>query len=924
MTTILQYFTGKAKAGASFLLITCVVLLIIENDTAAWESGCNPGDLSVAQGIGNKDFKPEQVSLIKSEIPAEKTGVVKGVIKDERGRALSGASIVVVHTNSGGTTDLNGRYVVNNIKPGSYKLKVTFVSYELVERDITIEPGETPEVNFILKPAAFLIGGIEVLGKSDLLPADIATKTIISGGEIEHYQASSVKDILYLAPGIQKTDNPGLDKSGQATIRGREDDRLSAFGTLIVVDGIPMSNNANMQFEKMTNSTTGVSNMGAGIDIRTIPADNIESIEVIAGLPSVRYGDATEGVINIRTKSGYQPNRLKIKQNPDTKEANLGGGFLSGRNGLNYNLNYALSERDIRKTGDEFSRLTGQVMLTNSFYDNRLVMNHKFSGQQIFDNEEPKGDAYQTKNYNKSFSLGYSGVGKYVFEDGVSGFDYNVYINLRNENSMRSKLVQAEVHITPAGDTVSAYIGKVETKGKEWTAGSRLEWNNLLFTGDIVHKLMFGMDIQYNANTGKGVLVDSVYNYYGYDSGRRSYTFDELPGQILAGLYVEDKITWHFLFDFNLMPGLRYEMYRPFQFSLKGLWGDGDIVNSHQGTFFNPRLSLMVYFSKVNQLRISAGVTSKSPSMNTVFPRPDVYKFRDPVLLKNIYFYFDQGVPDLKGSREEQYEISYDHKLFNLVGASLTAYYRERRQEAQSQSVPNFYIVQSDLINRVYYSNSFSRYQNTGWTIFKGIEFTLRTNNIKPLNMSFELNGAYSFSNASTNGISYDFTPDLTKGQIPNYKIPGSPVDTVLGFIYTPGDKRYERFQLNYYLKYILPSLGLWLTLRAEQLLIDKYQDYNQEPENYSMLTDDGKLTYNFNREVKSKGVKWLFNLNISKSLFKGAEVSFYVNNFPDNPAISLYYVSPYVQAEEIRNPPLFYGIEFSCVLDNLFRRDEL
>jgi outer membrane receptor for ferrienterochelin and colicin len=103
-------------------------------------------------------------------------------------------------------------------------------------------------------------------------------------------------------PGIQRTSNPGLGKLSQVGVRGDESDNLTAFGTLILVDGIPQSNNANMQFERLTGSNSGNSNLGRGVDLRTIPADNINNIEVITGLPSVRYGDVTAGIINVQTR----------------------------------------------------------------------------------------------------------------------------------------------------------------------------------------------------------------------------------------------------------------------------------------------------------------------------------------------------------------------------------------------------------------------------------------------------------------------------------------------------------------------------------------------------------------------------------------------------------------------------------------------
>jgi hypothetical protein len=93
----------------------------------------------------------------------------------------------------------------------------------------------------------------------------------------------------------------------------------------------------------------------------------------------------------------------------------------------------------------------------------------------------------------------------------------------------------------------------------------------------------------------------------------------------------------------------------------------------------------------------------------------------------------------------------------------------------------------------------------------------------------------------------------------------------------------------------------------------------NPEPVDYSLLPPAAKLERDFYISIHPKYVKWLFNLNVSKSLFKGAEVSFYVNNFLDDPAIRSYWIDATTMSDEVRNPDLFYGIEFSMVLDELF-----
>jgi len=876
----------------------------------------NPWDVSYFE------FEPDKIALAKRTRIDEKTGVVKGNIKDDTGAPLFGASIIVRELKIGCSSDAKGNFILKNIKPGDYTIEVTFVGYEKSSKKINIQAGQSLDLKFTLKTSAFLIGGIVVTGQVELLPKDVTTKTTIQSGEIEHYQASSLKDVLDLVPGVQKTDNPGLGKTSQITVRGDESDALSAFGTLVVVDGVPVSNNANLQFEKLTGSKFGISNMGGGADLRMIPADNVESIEVITGLPSVRYGDVSAGVINVKTKIGASPTRLKIKNNPDTREGNLGGGYLIGDNALSFNLNAAQSERAIRVSGDEYLRLTGQTVFSSSFFDNTLSLNNKISFQKIFDEEQPKGDAQQTKNYNRGFELGYSFWGKYKPEDLLSSWDYNAFVTMRRENSMRSALKQSDLRILPNGDTVSTYLGKVETKGIEWTFGTRLEWNNVFYTGNVIHKVMIGTDPQYNVNTGQGVIFDTLFSYYGIESGRRPYSFDTIPGQFLMNIYAEDRMTGHFIFDYGLMLGCRYEMYRPYQFNIKGLWGNGDLVKSHQGTYLNPRASLMIYFSGNSQLRMSAGITSKSPPMSSVYPEESVIKWRNPLDSTTIYFRYDKKALDLKAYRERQYEISYDHKFLNAIGVSLSAYYKKRINEPEAQTVPVFFSTTYNNHQYLFFTDTYSINQNLGWTESKGLEFTFKTAKIHPLNMEFQVVGSYNFIKTGRGGFSFGANPDSSIGQYPNYHVPNLGVDTVYGWTYAPGSRWTDRFQINYYVKYTHPALGLWITLRAEQLVSERYQNDNYAPKDITKLNQTELTNYLFDRELKSKPNKWLFNLNISKSLFTGAEVSFYVNNFLDDPAIRTYYYNPTNTTQETRNPNLTYGLEFSMIIDNLIGRE--
>ncbi|MFN4110636.1 MAG: TonB-dependent receptor, partial [Ignavibacteria bacterium] len=889
------------------------------------------------ENILNQLFKNKEFSFIltdKNEIIIariqkidEETGTIQGTVRDKSGEPLIGANVIIKENRFGAATNKAGKYSILKLKPGKYTIEASFIGYKKETKEVFLRKGEIITVDFYLESTAFYIGAIEVIGTTELIPKDANTKTVISGAEVEHFQASSIGDVLDLVPGVQKTSNPGLSKTSQVAIRGEETDKLSALGTLVMVDGIPISNNANLQFEKWTSGITGPSNVGGGIDLRTIPADNVESIEVIRGLPSVRYGDVTAGVINVKTKTGIQPHRLKIKNNPDTREINLGGGSNLNLAGFSYNLNAAQSERDIRKKGDEYIRLTGQIVFSKDLIDNRLNTNWKLFGQRIFDEEQPKGDVYQTRNYNRGYSLQSAWWGKYTSELGIETINYNAYLNYRRENSMKSRLVQSDLRILPSGDTVSTYLGRVETRGNEWQIGGRLEWERIYLMNDFIHKVLFGSDIQYETNTGEGVLIDTLFNYYGVESGRLPYSFNDIPGQTLLSIYAEDKITGKLELDFTAVVGFRYEMYRPYDFNFKGLWGNGELIKSHQGSFFNPRFNLIAYFSESNQVRLSFGSTTKSPAMSYVYPPPTVLKWRNPIDSSVMFYRPNTRNPELKGYKEWQYEISYDQKIGNLIGASLTAYYKQRKQDPSGQSIPIFYYREINANKYLYYIGEYSIQQNLGWSQSKGVELTLRSSKIKPLNMEFQVVGSYNFIKRGTNAWQYDENPDQSLGRFPNFKVPGIPIDTLYGFVYDASMYWSDRLILNYFVKYTHPNLGLWVTIRAENTIFERRQNYNLIPINFSVITDSTKLatvklSREFDERVKKKPAKWLFNINISKSLFKGAEISFYVNNFLDDPAIYRYQYTydPNAITEEVRNPSLFYGIEFSMIVDELFK----
>ncbi len=263
-------------------------------------------------------------------------------------------------------TDGYGNFILENIEAGIYNIEAVKDGYfKNALFDLKVEKYHTYNVNIrLLKQSGkatneycFMLGGIEVTSvQKDIIPEEATTIRKIGSGEIEHMQASCLGDILTLVPGAEKSKTPGLSKATHFGIRsvatGGEDIKmLESFGTTIIVDGDELSNDANAKQK----GVTGI----YGIDLREIPADNIKSVEVITGIPSVEYGNFANGIIKVETKTGQISPKLKAKISPDTKTASCSGG-LRLKNSI---LDYHFITMDIAKEICERSvmNITGSI-----------------------------------------------------------------------------------------------------------------------------------------------------------------------------------------------------------------------------------------------------------------------------------------------------------------------------------------------------------------------------------------------------------------------------------------------------------------------------------------------------------------------------------------------------------------------------------
>ena len=225
--------------------------------------------------------------------------VVTGTVTDASTKeALIGASVLVKGTNQGTATDIDGKYRLENVKEGAV-LQISYVGMETVEEVV----GNRTVVDVALGSGALNLNevvvtamGIERKAKS----LTYATQKVNGSEFVRAKETNMINSLQGKAAGVVITPNSsGAGGSSKIVIRGNK----SAQGNnqaLIVIDGVPMSNNSMAQVESVYGGRD------AGDALSNLNPDDIASINVLKGASAAAlYGSqAANGVVLVTTKKG--------------------------------------------------------------------------------------------------------------------------------------------------------------------------------------------------------------------------------------------------------------------------------------------------------------------------------------------------------------------------------------------------------------------------------------------------------------------------------------------------------------------------------------------------------------------------------------------------------------------------------------------
>jgi len=108
------------------------------------------------------------IFLFQNNAYAQNKGSISGKIKDKsNNEVLIGANVLVIGTNTGASTDIDGFYSIRNLNPGKYNLRFSFISYQnLVVENIVVESGKETLINVELLPTSTELNEVVVTAEA--------------------------------------------------------------------------------------------------------------------------------------------------------------------------------------------------------------------------------------------------------------------------------------------------------------------------------------------------------------------------------------------------------------------------------------------------------------------------------------------------------------------------------------------------------------------------------------------------------------------------------------------------------------------------------------------------------------------------------------------------------------------------------------
>lgn len=546
-------------------------------------------------------------------------------------------------------TDIDGKCELSSSYEGNLVV-ITYVGY----KSLTI-----PLKNHAIIPLrqnATALGEVVVTARASDGPV---TSSIIGRDAMTHLQPNSIADLMELLPGGYAKD-PNMGEANTITLREtgtmgaygaitkNNNYSISSLGTQFMVDGVPISTDANLQYSPLSDTQSSASSStvennrnitNRGVDMRSISTDDIESVEVVRGIPSVEYGNLTSGLINIKKIRRAIPLTARFKADGYSKLFSLGKGLQldgEGKSILNVDLGYMDSKIDPTDNFENYKRVTGALRYTlrgdrkekikwqwNSAFD--------YSGSFDDSKSDPDINYGRVDEYKSSYSrlALTNGFNVKMPKSWFKELDVNTLVSLQLDRLRQTRLVAPQRYgIVPlswsdgeneAQAVYAEYTAHYLCDGKPFYAYVKAKGVMGFKTPYTLHTIKVGANWDLAKNFGRGQVYDMHHplSVSGWSSRPRKYS--DIPSLQNFSLFAEELMKANVgKCQLELMVGLRLN-------TLLGLERQFDMSGKY---YADPRANLAWHLPKFKlggkpmsiSLNGGYGITTKMPTLNYLYP----------------------------------------------------------------------------------------------------------------------------------------------------------------------------------------------------------------------------------------------------------------------------------------------------------------
>ena len=531
------------------------------------------------------------------------------VVDAKTGEPVIGAAVNVEDTGIWAISDENGTFFLPDIRPGDYAVQFSCLGF--VDKRLSfVVKKDIPNLTIKLDQNTLALNSVVVTAERDKEGMNTSLK--FGANALNHLQMSNVTDISALLPG-GKTVKPDLTTDNAVSLRsGGLAAGNAAFGTALEVDGVRVGNNAS--FGSMSGTGT-----------RNISTENVQSIEVITGVPSAEYGDLNSGMVRINTRKGLTPWNITFAVNPRTYQASASKGIdlMKNRGVLNVSAEWTRATQKLSSPYTSYTRRGFSASYSNTF-KNVLKFEIGATGNIGGMNTKNDPDAYKgtwskvrdnvlRANTSLTWLLRKSWITNLKLDASVNYNDNRSQDHAYGSSASMLPAVHSELAGYYLADRlpVSYFSDKViDSKELDYAASLKYEWFKK--SGKRLSKLKAGVQWKANGNVGEG-------EYYKDPSvaanGYRPRPYSQYPFMHNVAAYIEEDYTFPIgKTSLQISAGLRLE-----NLFVK----DTDYKNVSS---LSPRFNAKWKISDNLSIRGGWGVSEKLPSFYILYP---VQKYRD-------------------------------------------------------------------------------------------------------------------------------------------------------------------------------------------------------------------------------------------------------------------------------------------------------